>query len=436
MNINTQETKVQRDQPLTRTDIERILHDIGSSNKLTLQRENMANIDLKGFRLSGADLSGANLSGADLTLANLSGANLSGANLSGANLSGVDLSGANLSGANLSGANLSEVYLCGVFSGADLSGADLSGANLSGADLSEANLSDTNLSGVDLSRVNLSGVDLSRVNLSSTNLSGADLIDSDFTDAIKPLFQQQFLGSGARDLDNPHEKAESTTSTLRITIIEEPLTPYNLAAILSALTELYTKLWLISKGRFADLIEYTQTHDTRFAVEAGLIITKVTYNSPFNMDWKVDLTATGVADALVTAIDGIGQRKERLAKAMLEVQETAQQIEQAKQKADNENQMAVLERKERELEIKERQLILLERELEIQKKGIEYALEIAKMMVNQLYPNANDSEKSMIMQSLLSNILQIQNNKAMVLALPVPQNDPGQSAKPDNEKKP
>jgi len=100
------------------------------------------------------------------------------------------------------------------------------------------------------------------------------------------------------DTDSPLEssvavldEAEVLQTTIRIRITEDPLTAQNLVTIISALTELYTKCWLIAKGRFADLIEYTQTGNTRFAQEAHLVITRVVYNSPFNMDWKVDLSA-------------------------------------------------------------------------------------------------------------------------------------------------
>jgi len=61
---------------------------------------------------------------------------------------------------------------------------------------------------------------------------------------------------------------------LSIRIIQEPLTAQNLNAIISALTELSTKYWLIAKGRFADLIEYTQTHNDHFAEEAHVVITR------------------------------------------------------------------------------------------------------------------------------------------------------------------
>src|SRR5207245_104965 len=63
---------------------------------------------------------------------------------------------------------------------------------------------------------------------------------------------------------------------LRIRISEMPLTPQNLSTIVTSLTELYTKCWLIVRGRFADLIEFTQTRDRRFVNEANLVISKMT----------------------------------------------------------------------------------------------------------------------------------------------------------------
>jgi len=49
--------------------------------------------------------------------------------------------------------------------------------------------------------------------------------------------------------------------------------------------------WLVAKGRFADLIEYTQTQTLRFDEEASVLITSITYRSPLNMEWKVDVSA-------------------------------------------------------------------------------------------------------------------------------------------------
>jgi len=188
-----------------------------------------------------------------------------------------------------------------------LSGTYLFRASLIRADLSEAqlriaNLIDAELSGAVLSGAVLSGADLSGAVLSGTNLSGVQ------------ISKEQPYVRGTIGLDEAREDTGSQAK-LRIRVIEEPLTAQNLTTILSALTELSTKYWLIAKGRFADLIEYTQTHNGRFAEEANIVVTRVSYNSPFNMDWKVDISAPSVAEALVTTIDGIAQRQERLEKA-------------------------------------------------------------------------------------------------------------------------
>src|SRR5437016_6099606 len=122
MNIDVQRETSREDKPLTRADVERLLREAGSPDKLNLSGRNLSMINLTHFGLSGANLSGANLSQARLDNADLSGANLSEANLDQALMGGTNLSGANLSrvkintistmaGANLSGANLSEADL-------------------------------------------------------------------------------------------------------------------------------------------------------------------------------------------------------------------------------------------------------------------------------------------------------------------------------------
>src|SRR6266700_3313056 len=183
--------------------------------------------------------------------------------------------------------------------------------------------------------------------------------------------------------------ADVIKPTIGIRVTEDPLTAQNLTTIISALTELSTKYWLIAKGRFADLIEYTQTHNGRFAEEAHAVITKVSYNSPFNMDWKVDLSAPSVAEALVTTIDGITQRQERLERAKLENQAKALEIKEAEQKAEQENQAVQLEQEKQRLELEQRRLELLEKQLEptfrssfreFRREGILYC-----RVINKLY---------------------------------------------------
>lgn len=247
-----------------------------------------------------------------------------------------------------------------------------------------------------------------------------------------------FSGSGAQEAPN-EEKSVSASSdvtasqlngenillgeislqTFRIRITETPLTAHNLGTIVSTLAELSTKCWLIRQGRFAELMEYTQTHDSRFAEEVPVVITKVTFNSPMNMDWKVELSATNVADALVTAIDGITHAKKRLEKAELENQAKAQEVKQAVQKAGQEHQMALLAAEEQRLEIEERRLALLEKRLEVQKKEIEYALELAGKMVDTLYPNVGQEAKPILIQALLPNLLQLGNVKGLELNSPI-----------------
>lgn len=206
--------------------------------------------------------------------------------------------------------------------------------------------------------------------------------------------------------------------SLHIRILEEPLTAQNLNTIISALTELTTKYWLIAKGRFSDLIEYTQTRNGHFAEEAHIVITKISYNSPFNMDWKIDVSAPSVADALVTTIDGITQRQERLEKAKLENQVKAQEIKDAEKKSEMEHQMALLEQEKQRLELEQRRLEVLEKQLEVQKKGIEYALEIAQQVIDTLHPNADPATRAMEIQALLPNIIQLQSGKGLELTLP------------------
>ena len=202
-------------------------------------------------------------------------------------------------------------------------------------------------------------------------------------------------------------------STLHLQITEKPLTPQNLAVTLTVLTELTTKFWLIAKRRLPDLIEYAQTHDVRFSNEAGIVITRATYNSPFNFDWKVDISAPSVAEAIGTAIDAIKQRNERLKKLELENQEKAQRIKDGEHNAE-------LERMKEELAIERERVKLLRETMELQKQGIEYALEIASKLVDTLYPNANAEIKGVMIQSLLPSILQLQNIKGLELPSPAP----------------
>ncbi len=472
MSIDVQGETGRNERPLTREDVEQLLQQAGSPDKLNLSGMNLQEIDLRGFNLAGVNLRGAtltkanlfdaNLSGAILAKANLSGANLfdavlSGANLFDANLSGAilygtDLREANLREANLHGADLGDAYLGGVIlGGAVLGGADLSGADLSEADLRNAKLPGAVLSGADLRNAKLNGADLSGADLSEADLGGADLRGANLTNAEVDegqldkaqlgdkvlLHNIPVLGVLSDHQDFFHQKMMNSTKewfiavrVIPIRITEEPLTPYNLAIALTALTELTTKFWLIAKRRFDDLIEYTQTHDARFAKEAGATIAYATYNSPFTFGFQVDKLVPSVADATMTVVNGLTQRKANLEKLELENQAAAQKIKEAEQKAQQEQQMAALEKEKQELAlekerlaIEEDRLALVEHRLDIQKKGLEDALELASKTVDILRPNADPDARAMMIQSVLPSILQLQNVTGLELALPPPKKE-------------
>lgn len=173
----------------------------------------------------------------------------------------------------------------------------------------------------------------------------------------------------------------------------------NLNTIISALTELSTKYWLIAKGRFAGLVEYTQTYNSQFAEEANIVVTRMTYNSPMNMDLKVDLSAPSVAQAMVTTLDGIVQMPTRLKQKELENQAKTQEIQNAEQQAAHEQQMALLAQEQRRLEI-------------------------AGRVVDTLHPGADTATRAMEIQALLPNLVQLQNGQGLEVAFPALQGNP------------
>ena len=124
--------------PKPREDIQAIMTVIGrregnetETQRLNLQRVNLARCVLVNANLNKANFGQANLSRAILVRANLSETYLRGANLNKANLIEADLSKANLIEADLSKANLT---------GVNLSGANLIGTVLFRADLGKADL--------------------------------------------------------------------------------------------------------------------------------------------------------------------------------------------------------------------------------------------------------------------------------------------------------
>ncbi len=86
-----------------------------------------------------------------------------------------------------------------------------------------------------------------------------------------------------------------------------------------------------------------------------------------------------------------------------------------------ERQQLVLELQR--LDVEKQRLAALEQRLEVQKKGIEYALEIAGKMVTILHPQASPDERTLLMSTLLPSLLQLEDGKGLELVLPSPQKE-------------
>ena len=147
------------DTAITRTDVVRLLQEVGCPEQL-----DVSGLDLRGISLMNCNLRGANLSQARVCEANLCGANLAKADLHGARLSHTYLSWANLGQANLQEADLQA---------ADLSWADLRGANLRGANLDQTILYGARLNWADLREACLETADLRGAELTWAYFGGA-----------------------------------------------------------------------------------------------------------------------------------------------------------------------------------------------------------------------------------------------------------------------
>jgi len=97
------------------------------------------------------------------------------------------------------------------------------------------------------------------------------------------------------------------------------LTAQNLIIIISSLRELHAKCWLIAEGRFADLIDYSQTHDLHILEEANLVIARIVYNSPAEIKLNVNADASpqSIVEALKIGIDAVLQAPTRREEAKL-----------------------------------------------------------------------------------------------------------------------
>jgi hypothetical protein len=221
-------------------------------------------------------------------------------------------------------------------------------------------------------------------------------------------------------------------------------TGQNLSIIISALTELHTKCLLIAKGRFPDLIEYSQTRNIRFPEEARLIISKITQNSPIDIKLNVnaDASAQGIVEALKLGIDAVTQAplrqreiqlenkakelemKIRELEAQSDLEDKAQARQINAQRAELEQQKTRLELEKQRLEIDRQNVALQKERLEYQIAARDFAFDTANMMIERLYPEVDKSTKAILIRTLIPDLLQLGNGKGLELALPeAPEDD-------------
>jgi len=161
----------EKEKPLTREDVLRLIKENGGPEGLDLSRAtfveaiDLSGLDLHGIILKeakfptsfkreiveGADLRGSHLEKADLTKAHLERAELHETHLEGANLRDAHLEGAFLWDTHLQGANLRDAHLEGAFLwDTHLQGANLMSTHLQGANLMRTKFSpDVSLESVD-----------------------------------------------------------------------------------------------------------------------------------------------------------------------------------------------------------------------------------------------------------------------------------------------
>jgi len=178
------------------------------------------------------------------------------------------------------------------------------------------------------------------------------------------------------------DQANDSSSSVQLSIIEEPLTARNLVTTISALIELHTKCWLIVQRRFDDFIKYTDTKQPCFEEEANLLFSKLTYDSPLSIN--LDISLKSLADALSAAIDAMPQTQPRIKTIKLENQG-------------------------KEADIKSKQL-----------KDMNYADGIAAKLVDDLSPGLDAETKMTLTKGLQPSILQVGDISGLELISPAP----------------
>jgi hypothetical protein len=135
--------------------------------------------------------------------------------------------------------------------------------------------------------------------------------------------------------------------------------------------------------------------------------------------------------ALGEGIDAITQAPHRVASAALENQtkELANKVKELETQSELADkiqaraiaaQKAELERQAALLDIEKQRMELIARRLEIGKMRMDYVLETAGKMMDFLHPQGDTETKILLLQTLMPNLLQLDEAKGLELVLPVP----------------
>jgi len=230
---------------------------------------------------------------------------------------------------------------------------------------------------------------------------------------------------------------------INIRITEDPLTAQNFALVISALTEMHVKFWLVQQGRFGELLEYYENPDISPMPEASLVISKMSYHSPLEVQFISIVTnplLVGQALRVLVrvfkiALEAVTQAPYKKKEAELKAQALEQDIKlkeqqlqlneaTVNQQLQQNAQRAELENEKGRLELEQKRLLLqIEAQrarLAADKERVDFALDLADKVVQRLYPDSDAATRGMISRTLLPELLQLGKANGLELALPAP----------------
>jgi hypothetical protein len=207
------------------------------------------------------------------------------------------------------------------------------------------------------------------------------------------------------ELDTPRD-----TSILRIQITSEPLTARDLSIVIPAITNLYTRCWLIQQNRFADLIDYVQTRDSRFSKEADLQVGLIAHNSPATIDFIVN------AGKIIGGAADLGAILKNMIDAIIQ---TGLRYEEFKQRKEWQSQYQQLALQDKELEL-ERKRMLIENEKQALKFRNKIMRELVGAAISPLHSTTSTdaTQKEMLIQTVIPSLLQIASVNGVTAVLP------------------